>query len=61
MGQILDALEEARRVKGKPTLIVARTIKGKGVSYMENVIRFHGVAPTDEELARGLAELGEAR
>lgn len=57
---VLGALEEARTVKGAPSVIVAQTVKGKGVSYMENVVRFHGTAPTDVELKQGLVELGEA-
>lgn len=55
--QILDALGEARLVKGKPTMIVANTIKGKGVSFMERVVDFHGKAPTDEEVDKALAEI----
>ena len=55
--QILSALAKARKCKGKPTMIIAKTIKGKGVSFMENVCGFHGVAPTLEELERALAEL----
>ena len=55
--QILSALDKAKKCKGKPTMIIAKTIKGKGVSFMENVCGFHGVAPTLEELERALAEL----
>lgn len=55
--EILNALEEAKNVKGKPTIIIAKTIKGKGVSFMENVCGFHGVAPTAEETEKALAEL----
>ena len=55
--QILSAFDKARECKGKPTMIIAKTIKGKGVSFMENVCGFHGVAPTLEELERALAEL----
>ncbi len=55
--QVLDALERAADVKGKPTVIIARTIKGKGVSFMENNPDFHGKAPTAEETERALAEL----
>lgn len=57
--QILKALDEAKATKVKPTAIIARTVKGRGVSFMENIVRFHGGAPTDDELRRGLAELGE--
>ena len=55
--QILEALECARRVKGKPTAIVARTIKGKGCSFIENKVEWHGVAPKGDEIERALAEL----
>lgn len=55
--QILAALQEARSTKGKPTAIIARTVKGKGVSFMENNVRFHGKAPTPEEAERALREL----
>jgi transketolase len=57
MGQILSAYEEARTVKGKPTIIIAKTTKGKGVSFMENVVDFHGRAPTKEETEKALKEL----
>lgn len=57
MKEILPAYEEARTTKGKPTIIIARTIKGKGVSFMENVLDFHGRAPTKEEAERALKEL----
>jgi transketolase len=57
MRQILEAYAQAARVKGKPTVIVAHTIKGKGVSFMENVVDFHGRAPTKEETERALKEL----
>jgi transketolase len=54
---ILSAYDEAEKVKGKPTVIVAKTIKGKGVSFMENQVDWHGKAPTKEEAERALAEL----
>jgi len=57
MHEILAAYEAAKKVKGKPTIIIACTIKGKGVSFMENVIAFHGKAPTKEEAERALKEL----
>ncbi|MEW6726570.1 transketolase [Desulforudis sp. 1088] len=57
MGQILQALDEARATKGRPTAIVARTVKGKCVSFMENKCEWHGVAPKPEEVERALAEL----
>ncbi|MFO7773102.1 MAG: transketolase [Dehalococcoidia bacterium] len=55
--QILSACQEAEKTKGRPTVIVARTIKGKGVSFMENNVTFHGKAPTREEAERALQEL----
>ena len=55
--QILAALEEAKTVKGKPTVIIARTTKGKGVSFMEDNVDFHGKVPTPEEAERALREL----
>jgi len=57
MGAILSALNEAETVKGKPTMIVARTVKGKGVSIFEGKVQYHGLAPTHEELEIGLKEL----
>ncbi|MDN5347762.1 MAG: transketolase [Clostridia bacterium] len=55
--QILAAVEEARRTSGRPTVAVAETVKGKGVSFMENQVDWHGVAPKPEQVARALAEL----
>jgi transketolase len=55
--QILDALDQAREVKGMPTYIIAHTIKGKGVSFMENVVGWHGVAPARDEADRAIAEI----
>ena len=43
---------------GRPSIIIARTTKGKGVSFMEGVARWHGTPPNDEEYARAMAELG---
>jgi len=58
-GQILDAFAEAARVQDRPTVIVASTVKGKGVSYMENQIKYHGSVPDKpEEIARALQEIG---
>ena len=54
---ILHAYEEARDVKNKPTIIIAHTIKGKGVSFMENVVDFHGRSPTPQETETALKEL----
>ena len=58
MGQVVDALEQARRVKGRrPVLILADTVKGKGVSFMEDQAGWHGKAPNYEELTKALDEL----
>jgi len=57
--QILRALEQARATTDKPTVIVARTIKGKGVSIFENKVEWHGKAPNAAQLERALRELGE--
>jgi transketolase len=57
MRQILGAYSEAATIKGKPTMIIASTVKGKGVSFMENVCDFHGRAPTSEEMKKALSEL----
>jgi len=59
--QILTALEEARKIKSQPTVVIAHTIKGKGVSFMENNPAFHGKAPTLEEAERALKELERSR
>ena len=57
--QLIAALEQAKGVAGKPTAIIARTVKGKGVSFMENDPAWHGKGPSAEELERALAEIGE--
>ncbi|MDD4980989.1 MAG: transketolase [Candidatus Omnitrophica bacterium] len=57
MKEILCAYTEAKTIKDKPTIIIGHTIKGKGVSFMENVLDFHGRAPTKEEAERALKEL----
>lgn len=56
--QIFNALEKAKASKDKPTLILARTTKGKGVSFMENVVGWHGKPPNRQEMEKALAELG---
>ena len=61
--QIRAAFEEAKTVKGQPTAIIAKTVKGKGVSFMENQAAWHGTAPNDEQYAVAMADLekvGEA-
>jgi len=55
--QILAALQEAQNTKNRPAVIIAHTVKGKGVSFMENNVKFHGKAPTAEEAERALKEL----
>jgi transketolase len=55
--QLLGAFEAAQKVKGKPVAIIARTVKGKGVSFMENNVDFHGKAPSAKELEIALKEL----
>ena len=55
--KILHAFEEARNKKNRPTIIIAHTIKGKGVSFMEDVVDFHGRAPTSQEAEIALKEL----
>lgn len=56
--EILQALEKSKDVKGRPNLIIAHTIKGKGVSYMEGAVSFHGKAPNKEEYEQAMEELG---
>ena len=55
--QIREAFKEARETKGCPTCIVMQSLKGKGVSFMENNIDWHGKAPNDEEYAVAMADL----
>ncbi len=57
LDKVIACLESAKKIKNKPVVIIAHTIKGKGVSFMENNNHFHGVAPTPEEAARALKEL----
>lgn len=57
LAQVFAAYEAARAQTGRPTCIVARTVKGKGVSFMEDKVEWHGVAPNDEQAAAALAEL----
>lgn len=60
MDQIRAAFEEAKTVKGMPSVIVAKTLKGKGVSFMEGQVGWHGKAPNDEEYAVAMADLEKA-
>ena len=55
--QIEAAFNEAKKVKGKPTAIIAKTVKGKGVSFMENQVGWHGSAPNDEQYEIAVAEI----
>jgi len=55
--QLIDAFEHARAVKHQPTVVIARTVKGKGVSFMENNVDFHGKAPNAAQLETALKEL----
>ncbi|OGN91266.1 MAG: transketolase [Chloroflexi bacterium RBG_13_50_10] len=55
--EVLQALKKAREIKGKPTVIIAHTVKGKGVSFMEGNVDFHGKAPNPQETEQALKEL----
>lgn len=57
--QIADAIDEAKSHKGRPTAIIARTVKGKGVSFMENQVKWHGSTPTMEEYKAAFSQLEE--
>jgi transketolase len=60
MDQIVDSLQQARGVRGRPVVLLADTVKGKGVSFMEDQAGWHGKTPNRDELMKGLAELGLA-
>ncbi len=60
MEQLKAAFDEARSVKGMPAVIILKTVKGKGVSFMENQDSWHGVAPNDEQYEEAMAELEKA-
>ena len=60
MSQIASALDKAETVKGKPTMIVCRTVKGKGSKVFEGKVEFHGTTPSEEELAIAMKELEDA-
>ena len=55
--QIKAAVEEAKQTKGMPTLVLAKSVKGKGVSFMEGQAAWHGAAPNDEQYAQAISEL----
>jgi transketolase len=57
---IARAFDDARQTVGRPTLVVARTVKGKGVPFFEHKASYHGVPPSDDELAQALEHLGHA-
>ena len=57
IGKLIDAFDKAAQAKGKPTVIIAHTIKGKGVSFIENKCEWHGIAPKKEEYERAVKEL----
>ncbi len=57
--EIIEALQKAKITKGKPTAIIAKTIKGKGVSFMEDNVSWHGKAPSEEEYNKAILELGD--
>jgi transketolase len=58
---ILDAFKQARNTRGVPTAIIAKTVKGKGISFMENQSSWHGKAPNAEQFAEAMRELEVAR
>jgi transketolase len=60
MGQLKSAFDEARSVKDSPVAIIMKTVKGKGVSFMEDQASWHGVAPNDEQFEAAMAELEKA-
>lgn len=55
--QIIETVEKAKQQKGRPVMIIARTVKGKGVSYMENEVKWHGTPPGQEDFERAIKEL----
>jgi transketolase len=61
VGAVLDALDEASATKGVPTVIVAETVKGKGISFAENTSAFHNASLTRAQYEQALAEIAEAK
>ena len=59
--ELINAFKEAAKRRDQPSVIIAKTVKGKGVSFMENNVGFHGKAPSDTELQQALKELGETQ
>ena len=60
MEQLAAAFKEARETKGMPTAIIMKTVKGKGVSFMENQVGWHGKAPNDEQYQAAMEDLKKA-
>lgn len=60
MSQLVEAFDKIRDIKGKPHCVITNNIKGKGVSFMENVPKWHGIAPNDEEYEMAMKEVKEA-
>lgn len=58
ISELIEAFDKAKTVKGRPTAIIAKTIKGKGVSFMENQVGWHGKAPNEEQYHQAMKELG---
>ena len=58
--QIIDAIAKAKEFKGKPTAIICNTVKGKGVSFMENQVSWHGSAPNEEQYNIAMEDLEKA-
>ena len=61
ISSLIDGFETAKQTKGKPTIIIANTIKGKGISFMENKADWHGKAPNDKEYEQAIIELDTAK
>jgi transketolase len=59
IGELLETLQKAKQTKGMPSVIIAHTIKGKGVSFMEGAVGFHGKVPSEEQYKKAMIELGE--
>jgi len=57
LGCLMDAMDETDKIKDKPQVIIAHTVKGKGISFIENQVKWHGIAPKKEELEKALKEL----
>jgi transketolase len=57
---MIGAVEDVTRHPGQPTMMILRTVKGKGVSFMEDQAKWHGTPPSDDEYQRAIQELGDA-